>query len=1010
MRFFDTRLGRCATLLALGGGVALYAQGTQTASATVTVVDRSGAPVVNARVRLTSPSMMAERTGVTSPSGVFIARLLPPGTYTIEVIKDGFQTTKDTRAIGMDQHYQPRIVLQPVGNTTVEVISTASSAVDPTDIKTAHNYDASRIDELPMGRTPDAMALLSPGVTTGVGGRTQVRGAMTSSNLYLLDGQPVNDNTYMTNTTHLITDSFEETQVITGAISAEYGNVDGGVINTLTKSGGNTFTGQFRVDLSNAQWNAMKAMTGETQRSGVRNILNETRQYTVGGFFLKDTVWFHFSGQTVDSSSAGNVYAQSTHPTEAGVGFTSDVMRRYYMLKLTYRVNEDHSIIGTYSHNNVVTDNRTQFTVGELRALGEQGEMSSITNIAWRATWSPALNSDIRFGTNTKTLGSGPKRGSRDPNNIQDSVVRTYGASPSNIYYNTYPFDQRDNPEHRDNRTGNIKFSYFADWNGSHELDFGFDYYKGIRSGINQQSVTGYTFFVYRMKNPTAPAGTGEDHGLNGANDYAAPNFVVKWPGNPAEATSTSMGLYVNDKWKLDNHWAFQIGFRFDNYKAQSTDSDQTAGASGFSPRLGATYDIWGDQRLILKASYCVYNAAVLEVISGAASGAANIGQEQWYYSGPGATEEGDPNNYQPKDVVFNLANYTDFAGSYNPTINIFIDPNLKPPVCDEIQLGASYSLTTDDYGKGYLSLTYVSKKWKNMIDYQQGNNPINWVPDPDDPDDRDSDMYTTYWTNEPLAKRDYTALELAADWTYNNLHVGGNITWSQLKGNYEGEGSSNPGSGQGLSYFRELQIRDPQTGQVTEVRKMYDTETMDPVGYLDGHKPVVMNWTAEYTSQNAYGKTTFGFVYTREAGTQFTRGRNYPSQFVNPLLPSTDYGRTAYQYRDGLRTHGSFPSEAYHDLAITHDFNLFKVKGTQVRAFAKMVIYNVFNHQQLLSWNEPSYKQVTVAEMNAAGGDLNKVPWVEDPALAAASKRGVYTYSNFGTPRTITVHAGLRF
>jgi outer membrane receptor for ferrienterochelin and colicin len=1014
MRFFDTRLGRCATLLALGGGVALYAQGTQTASATVTVVDKSGNAVANARVRLTSPSMMAERTGVTNSSGVFVARLLPPGTYTIEVIRDGFQTTRDVRAIGIDQHYQPRIVLQPVGNTTVEVVATASSAIDPTSVQMSHNYPADKIDELPMGRTPDAMALLSPGVTTGMGGRTQVRGAMTSSNLYLLDGQPVADNTYMTNTTHLITDSFEETQVMTGAISAEYGNVDGGVINTITKSGGNTFSGQFRADLSNNQWNAVRALTTDAQRTTIANTLNESRQYSLGGFFIKDRLWFHVAAYTQDTASAGNISTASTHPTEMGMGFTQDTERLYLQGKLTWRVNDDHALVVSYSNNEVTTNNRAQFTMGEIKALGEQGEASGILNVAWRATWSSDLNTEVRFGYKDQSLGSGPKAGTRNPNNLEDSVVRTYGASPQNVYYNTYPFAQRDNPEHRDNQTANIKASYFLnDMMGTHQIDAGFDYYKGIRSGINQQSITGYTFFVFRMLDPTA---TGDE-------PYAAPNFVIKWPGDPAESTSTSMGLYINDKWKLNNHWAFQIGFRFDNYSAEATDTKQTSGASGFSPRLGVTYDVLGDQQIILKASYCIYNAAVLEVITGAVSGAANIGQVEWDWTGPGGY---GPTNYQPRREVFNLDNYQDFQGSYNPLVNIFINPDMKAPTCDEIQLSAAYSLKTADYGNGYLSLTYVNRSWKNMIDVSSGNNPINTVPDPDGPEY--PPFYTSYWDNEPLAKRDYNALELMADWTFGRLHIGGNITWSKLEGNYEGEGSSSPGSGQGLSNWREFyndykmedgkpvldEDGDPIHTGVFRVDKLYDSEVMDPVGFLAYHKPVTMTWTADYTSDNKFGRTTFGFIYTRSSGLPYGRGRTVPASIIHPLMPYTEYGRNSSQNWNNQRTFGSYNSSAYHDLAITHDFDLFKVAGTQVRGFAKIVIYNVFNHQQLLTWAEPGFKAVTAAELEEYGvtsyDQLDKVPWVEDPGLGVNQRRGYVANTNMGAPRTFSLSFGLRF
>ncbi len=195
MYLLNNRLGRLTALLALGGA-ALYSQGTQTANVTGTVVDAAGAPIAGVVVRLSSPALQGVRTFSTDASGKFIARLLPPGTYNIQFTKAGLETRKLTEPLGIDQTFNPKVTLSKEGSAVVEVIA-SPPAVDKTDVKTATNYRMDSVDQLPtLNRNMETTALLTPGVTQGVGGRVQIRGAMTSGNLFLLDGQNINDNAY----------------------------------------------------------------------------------------------------------------------------------------------------------------------------------------------------------------------------------------------------------------------------------------------------------------------------------------------------------------------------------------------------------------------------------------------------------------------------------------------------------------------------------------------------------------------------------------------------------------------------------------------------------------------------------------------------------------------------------------------------------------------------------------------------------------------------------------------
>ncbi len=70
----------------------------------------------------------------------------------------------------------------------------------------------------------------------------------------MLNGVDVNDNLFGSPQNLFIEDAIEETQVLTSGITAEYGRFTGGVVNAITKSGGNTFSGSYRTNLTNPRW------------------------------------------------------------------------------------------------------------------------------------------------------------------------------------------------------------------------------------------------------------------------------------------------------------------------------------------------------------------------------------------------------------------------------------------------------------------------------------------------------------------------------------------------------------------------------------------------------------------------------------------------------------------------------------------------------------------------------------------------------------------------------------
>ena len=77
-------------------------------------------------------------------------------------------------------------------------------------------------------------------------GQVTIGGAFAYDNVFLINGVDINDNLFGTANNLFIEDAIEETQVLTSGISAEYGRFSGGVVNVVTKRGGDIFSGSFR--------------------------------------------------------------------------------------------------------------------------------------------------------------------------------------------------------------------------------------------------------------------------------------------------------------------------------------------------------------------------------------------------------------------------------------------------------------------------------------------------------------------------------------------------------------------------------------------------------------------------------------------------------------------------------------------------------------------------------------------------------------------------------------------
>ncbi len=843
----------------------------------------------------------------------------------------------------------------------VEVV-TAPPAVDKTDAKTASNYRLDRMDLLPVGRDMESLALLTPGVVDGVGGGVQVRGAMTSNNKILVDGQNVEDGCYGNRGVSLIEDAIEETQVLTGALSAEYGGVDGGVINAITRSGSNTFTGQVRWNFSNPAWNAVGPMIDS---SAIQDRTAFDTTFSLGGYLVKDRLWFHASRfhetwqevRTIGSDA----FSDPDWPGGAGAAYTyvREEVRR--QLKLTWLLNQEHTLVGSYMDSDT-TENQRDIWAGSLETLTPKCGNDKVLSLSWRALWSPQFLTDIRYGVKRELLrpGTTGNSGVKEDSPILDTD--TY------YYYNHSPFNGDDGGDHRDNRTLAAKGSLFL---GGHQIDVGFDEYLGIRRAPAGISSTGYVFNVTAI-DPLAETATPE-------------SVSVITPGT-GSGRVTNRGWYLNDKWVLDERLSLQLGLRWESFEGENETGAKLAGSAALSPRLGLKYDFRGDATWIGGASYARYNTKVLDQLL----------MKGTFQDNPMSLDFNaiDTTPAQPFSSIgiFNLSNYNYSAAgvsyAYLPGVNIKMNPAMRAPTVDEYQASLAYSYRDRALGTGYLRGTVVHKTWKNLVDYRIGNDGkasyMVTLPPLTGADSFEIKPYIYYWDNNPDATRDYKGLELEFATAKGRWQFQGNLTWSRLWGNYEGEEDMMPGRGEGIHAW--------ETNEDGVV--MFDRHLTAPDGYLRGHVPFRARLLGTCKLDSALGETTLGLLYRYDAGSAESETRYISGEDLNAGLPDEARNTWFIQYKDNRRGTNRGHSSWYLDLSVHHEWQLFRARSVPVRAFLKAVIKNVLNHKQLLR---------TPKSYEAANGSHTS-DWVPDAGY------GVPGPDCYGEPRTYSFSAGLRF
>ena len=272
-----------------------------------TVTDSSGAVVAGAQVTARGEATNITASVTSEDDGHFIFLYLAPGSYDISVKKDGFDSALMQHVevrVGTTSSVRPQL---KIGNVSVTVsVSADAPLVDPTQSALSTVVDKHSIESLPLnGRNFTDFVLLTPGATTdGDFGMVSFNGMAGNFNNYMVDGAN-NNNAFFEQQIgrtsipfQFSEDVVQEFQVSSTGYEAEFGQAGGGVVNTVTKSGGNEFHGDGYYYLLDSALNANDFINNE---NGIAKPSNRRQQFggTLGGPIVHDRLFFlgNYEGQ-----------------------------------------------------------------------------------------------------------------------------------------------------------------------------------------------------------------------------------------------------------------------------------------------------------------------------------------------------------------------------------------------------------------------------------------------------------------------------------------------------------------------------------------------------------------------------------------------------------------------------------------------------------------------------------------------------------------------------------------
>jgi outer membrane receptor protein involved in Fe transport len=570
------------------------AQTTQTGNIIGTVSSSEG-PLPGVAVTIKSPAMiLPSQTITTSAQGNFRFMGLAPGTYEVTFELQGM-TTVVRKGVVVSVAQTATIDITMEQKTLEESVTVIgqSPTVDKQRTTRAANMDRIFLQSIPAQRNLATYFNMAPGVT----GDT-AHGGSTMDNSYNLDGVNMVDPATGVPNVNFGLDIMDELAVQIGGLTAEYGSVRGAVVNVVTKSGGNKFSGTASVYYNSENLKADNTQGTPLAGSKSGNKLEYEPVVTLGGPIIKDKLWFFMNG-SFDHAEQFVAGYPADKPAGQEKPYTN--FYPYPYVKLSFQPGANDKFTLSYNYSDRRTDDRGASKFAYESVTQKQITPTHVLNAQWTKFFSSSFFVNLRYGMVLFKMNLDGKGGEAQ------QYYAWNGISAGNSWRNADHYE-------RNRYQVNADATAFIDnLAGTHELKFG---------GEVQLART--TWLVHGVADPI----TGGCYNIYLAPGYYYETLVLKNGGFDRKDWVNDYAAFVQDNWALTRNVNLSLGLRFEynsvvypkqnadegpivfqgkTYNRSITETKVMFNWWNLAPRVGLIYDPFSDGKTLFKASFARY-------------------------------------------------------------------------------------------------------------------------------------------------------------------------------------------------------------------------------------------------------------------------------------------------------------------------------------------------------------------------------------------------------------------
>jgi hypothetical protein len=887
------------------------------------ITDEQGTRLPGVTVEATSPKLVGKGTAISDESGVYRIFALTPGTYRVNFTVQGFKPlVREGITVRLEQTIVLDVIL-PLSELSEEVTVVGQAPL--IDVKTTAKgmmLTEEMFQVLPKGRDFDSLVTVVPGVInepmlrvvpiegphSAASGAEKafyagisVDGASVSENAIFVDGTEISTMFMSTRFLDVAYDFVDEVQFKASGYEAEYGGSLGGVVNVITRQGGNTFHGEVIGYYSGSR---LAGKERDTLRlslydSAIAEYVNYQDLYgkdrvnrleigfSLGGYILKDRLWFHASLLPVFKSTnrqvtfypsnfegnynrkdtfwnfQGKLTAQPFSFMRLGISFVNNFDKYRGALPSRAGTDDPLDVWPDYGYDNQdwIASAYADFTFSNDLLLSLRGG-TYYTDFPSRQLVQPEEPRYFHGGTGNSVYPEIPADLIR-PINWANMTSLALWVDERAIGVKSYI---------------NLDLTYFFRLAGEHAWKAGFQWMRNYTDCAGGHKYPDYPDISLEWSRPLIIFG--QNYGTGKYGYYGVTGNEVSGPfGQFFKVHFDRLAFYLQDSWTLAKKFTLNAGLRAEQeYLPMFTAEPAYAGVKpidfGFgdklAPRLGIIYDFFGDASLKFFANYGIHYDAIEVII-----GIAGLG------------------GYKYKTAFYTLDDYQwdqigrngDYPGTlltvfdWNPVNPDIIDPDLKPMSQREISFGVEKKLGENLSAAVRVVQKHLRRTIENVGVLEPDGTLTYYFTNPGYGYSRSTangGKFDPRFPEMQKAKREYWGVNFSLDKRFaHNWLAGFSYTWSRLTGNYSGLASSDQ------VYGLDANAIYPNWTSAFDQWFTTYTKGLDPIdGVLATDRPHFFKLYGAYTFPF---RLTFGMVVNAMSGIPTTEYWNVGGGTVMP-------------------------------------------------------------------------------------------------------------------------------